>query len=468
MKAKWLPISAAVALALGSVSASAVDFHGYARSGLNYASDGGNAYCSGTGTSGYLVGRLGNECNTYVELGLSQEVFNKANNKFTVNTLTVWRTYEDNIDYQGNSWQAIGGSGGGWGGQQASLREIWSGYEMPSGMQIWAGKRYYQRKDIHIMDYYYLNNGGTGFGVENIAVGNLGSVSVALIKNQADGSTIEFYDRGKPVVIGQSKDVNSWKLDARWNGIPLWSDASLDVAMIYGWQNVDDANKQKGIKANNAFLGHIELTQGNFFGGFNKVVFQYGHDGFMDLGSLNGGNHSGDNIVPSAKGSGFRLIDWGVIEQPKWNLGYAVMASHLNVYDENEDEGGKGWSHNTGNDYAFVIRPAYKWSDFTSTVLEFGYTNLTNHYRENSYNEVNGKKPMDKDRVKMTKLTLAQQWTPGSHFWARPSIRVFGSWQSGDLMNYKRAHVGMSKNSDGTWTGKNHQFVFGAQVEAWW
>ena len=50
-------------------------------------------------------------------------------------------------------------------------------------MQIWAGKRYYQRKDIHIMDYYYLNNGGTGFGVENIAVGNLGSVSVALIKN---------------------------------------------------------------------------------------------------------------------------------------------------------------------------------------------------------------------------------------------------------------------------------------------
>ena len=150
--------------------------------------------------------------------------------------------------------------------------------------------------------------------------------------------------------------------------------------MIYGWQNVDDANKQKGIKANNAFLGHIELTQGNFFGGFNKVVFQYGHDGFMDLGSLTGGNHSGDNIVPSAKGSGFRLIDWGVIEQPQWNLGYAVMASHLNVYDENEDEGGKGWSHNTGNDYAFVIRPAYKWSDFTSTVLEFGYTNLTNHY----------------------------------------------------------------------------------------
>ena len=31
MKAKWLPLSAAVALAFASVSASAVDFHGYMR-----------------------------------------------------------------------------------------------------------------------------------------------------------------------------------------------------------------------------------------------------------------------------------------------------------------------------------------------------------------------------------------------------------------------------------------------------
>ena len=32
------------------------------------------------------------------------------------------------------------------------------------------------------MDFYYLNNSGTGFGVENIAVGNLGSLSFAVVK----------------------------------------------------------------------------------------------------------------------------------------------------------------------------------------------------------------------------------------------------------------------------------------------
>ena len=95
-----------------------------------------------------------------------------------------------------------------------SLREAWAGYEMPSGIQLWAGKRYYQRKDIHIMDYYYLNNSGNGFGVENIDTG-LGSVSVAIIKHQ---SGIDGAGDG-------DKDRNSWKLDARWSGttvIWLW------------------------------------------------------------------------------------------------------------------------------------------------------------------------------------------------------------------------------------------------------
>ena len=171
-------------------SASAVDFHGYMRSGLNYATQGGDAYCFGNGTTGHLLGRLGDECDTFAELSLSQEVYNKANNKFTVNTLVAYGTYDSDADkpqydYQGNSWQGeSAGSGSAWSGQRLSLREAWAGYEMPSGMQLWAGKRYYQRKDIHIMDFYYLNNSGTGFGVENIPVGsNLGSLSFAIIKH---------------------------------------------------------------------------------------------------------------------------------------------------------------------------------------------------------------------------------------------------------------------------------------------
>lgn len=40
MKAKWLPIAAAVTAALASQAAFAVDFHGYFRSGVGVSGDG--------------------------------------------------------------------------------------------------------------------------------------------------------------------------------------------------------------------------------------------------------------------------------------------------------------------------------------------------------------------------------------------------------------------------------------------
>ena len=123
------------------------------------------------------------------------------------------------------------------------------------GAQIWAGKRFYQRKDIHILDFYYLNDSGTGAGIENIPVGNLGQAAFAVIKQQIDenaGDTTwtfsgknvgvqQFKDNeGKPIdgqydvngtgnLSANYKTLNArdvYKFDLRWNGIPLWKDAS--------------------------------------------------------------------------------------------------------------------------------------------------------------------------------------------------------------------------------------------------
>ena len=442
------------------------------RAGLNYATQGGSAWCYGNGGAvGHLLGRLGDECDTYAEISLSQEVYNKANNKFTVHTLVAYGTYEagagvEQYDMQGNAAQWNGKPGGrngwlgqgGWAGQHMSLREAWAGYEMPSGMQLWAGKRFYQRKDIHIMDYYYLNNSGYGFGLENVSLGNnLGSLSFALIKHQIDLNEESSFEA-----------LNSYTFDARWNGISMWSDASLDIALLYSWENLSESQKNKTpeevglgggypgtMRANHGFLAMIEYTQGNFFGGFNKLSFTYGLNGYDYVGSLSvGGNHAGDFTVPfQERGQGYRLIDWGVIEQAKWNLGYAFIATHKNAADLfGSMEKGANWSHPTGNDYSIVLRPSYKWSDYTSTVLEFGYTNQKNHGWTGLWQVQN-----DKDRVSATKVTLAQQWSPSTQFWARPSIRLFATWFSGDLIDNRK-----------TGLEDNHEVILGAQVEAWW
>ena len=203
----------------------------------------------------------------------------------------------------------------------------------------------------------------------------------------------------------------------------------------------------------------VEYTQGAFFGGFNKLSFTYGHNALQNVGAIMNGNHVGDNVLPyHNRGNGYRFIDWGVVEQGSWNLVYAFLISHMSPSNGVGEDGkyskdwGAGWVHPNGNDYAIVLRPAYKWSDFTSTVLELGWTRQPNYgWFKDSWRLAH------KKHVSATKLTIAQQWSPMTHFWARPSIRVFDSWLSGNYMD-----KALTGNKD------NHEFVLGAQVEAWW
>ena len=393
------------------------------------------------------MGRLGDECDTYAEIALTQEVFNKAKNKFTVNTLVAWGSAEGNWDKQGNSWQGLGKGGdragengdSAWNGQRASIREAWAGYTLPMGAQIWAGKRFYQRKDIHILDFYYLNDSGTGAGIENIPVGNLGQAAFAVIKQQIDENGVNTRD--------------TYKIDTRWNGIPLWKDASLDLAMIWGLPSTTDKQKEAAgtnpsesdLSSNSGVILMAEYTQGNFFGGFNKLSVSYGTDGFSYAGVLNGGNHLGDSYAPGDADSwGIRVIDWGLIEQDKWNLGYSFMGAYKHADQPH-------WSHPNGHDYSFVIRPAYKWSNFTSTVFEAGYTTQKN-------TGWNGWANPDDDHVDAYKFTLAQQFSPMTTFWARPSIRFYVSYLGGSLMD--KGVTGFYDH-DG-------EVSIGAQAEAWW
>ena len=294
MKANWLPLSAAVALALSSVAASAVDFHGYFRAGAQASTQGGEVYCLGNGNKGHMVGRLGDECDTYAELTLNQEVYNKANNKWTVNTLVAYGTAEGNRDLQGDSWQGVGGTGP-WNGQRLSIRELWTGYQTDAGYQIWAGKRFYQRKDIHLLDLYYLNNSGYGAGIEGIDVG-MGNLAFAVTKWANDGTSD--YNR------------NVYKLDARWNGIPVGPLGNLDASVIYALpfiseqQEANAAGDARTNRANSGALVTLDLNtavNSDSVNLMNHFVVQYGTNGFGYIGSND--NHAGDNYTSAASRS---------------------------------------------------------------------------------------------------------------------------------------------------------------------
>ena len=454
MKINWLPLAAAVALAAGSVSASAVDFHGYFRAGAQLSTHGGEVYCLGNGNVGHKVGRLADECDTYGEGALSQEVYNKANSKFTVNTLFAYGSTEGYRDLQGNSWQGVG-SDGPWGGQRLSFREMYAKYDTADGYSIWAGKRFYQRKDIHIMDFYYLNNSGHGTGIENIDIG-AGNLNFAVIKWANDGT--DDYNR------------NVYKLDARWNAIPVGF-GTLDASVIYGFPAISDKQKDAakdnpGANSGNSgvllTLDHAS-TVGNADGSFslmNHLIFQWGTNGFGYVGTY--GNHAGDNYTPDVDITGVRLIDWGTMDfGSDIDIGYSLFWSHL----DNGKNHAKGatWTYTrSGWEYSIVVRPEYKWTEYTRTTLELGYSQMKTTDWVTVTDPITHTTKYDNPDA--YKFTLAQQFTPGKGFWSRPAIRFYASYLGGKQF----AHGWNTNYSEMNASGHNHQFTFGTQVEAWW
>ena len=321
MKINWLPLAAAVAFAAGSVSASAVDFNGYFRAGAQVNADRGEVYCLGTGADGHKVGRLGDECDTYGEIALGQNVYDKAGSKFSIHTLLAYGTTEGNRDLQGNSWQGVGAAASNpWQGQRISFREVYAKYDTDGGYSIWSGKRFYRRKDIHIMDFYYLNNSGYGAGIEGINAGN-GNLNFAVVKWANDGTAD--YNR------------NVYKLDARWDGINLGSVGALDASVIYAIPVISkqQKNASDNARANQSNSGAlITLDLGSNFGSDiivnNHAVAQWGSNGFAYVGAYK--NHAGDNYTPDVDANGVRLIDWGTLDWgSNFDLGYSFLWAHL-------------------------------------------------------------------------------------------------------------------------------------------
>lgn len=454
MKAKWLPIAAAVTAALASQAAFAVDFHGYFRSGVGVSGDGDMVKYNVN-----KVGRLGNENDTYGEVQLGQEVFNKDGKTFYVDSMFAMASNGSN-DWEGTGTVCNFDAKQCNGDSDFALRQFNVQAKGLLGFApeatLWAGKRYYQRHDIHISDFYYWNISGAGAGIEGIQAGP-GKVSFAWVRNDRSAADVfgQYTKTGvnkKPVLDAngnptgnyvedptytKNEDVNVNTLDLRYAGIPLWSEASLELGVDYALVNETEA--QKPLKNNNMKDGVMltaELTQG-ILGGFNKTVLQYGTEGYSKNFAFYGdGSWYGAEAKDGA--DGFRIINHGVI-----SLGDSWDLSHQVVYGI----GNEMWD---GNDkyetFSVVARPVYKWTDTVKTIFEAGYHKDTATPLSGSDSSTDGQK-----------YTVAQAFAAGKGFWARPEIRVFASYltvgDQGTPFN--------SGKDDNTWN-------FGVQAEAWW
>ena len=423
---KQVPLAIAVAAGILSAQAGAVDFKGYARSGIGWTGSGGEQQCfQATGAQSKY--RLGNECETYAELKLGQEVWKEGDKSFYFDTNVAYSVAQQ------NDWEATDPAF-----REANVQGK-NLIEWLPGSTIWAGKRFYQRHDVHMIDFYYWDISGPGAGIENIDLG-FGKLSLAATRSSESGGSGTFADRDKFGNRVYDNIVPNDVFDVRLAGLETNPGGTLELGVDYGHTNIpDDYSLQPGASKDGWMLT-AEHTQ-SMLKGFNKFVLQYATDSMTSSGK---GVPQGGSI--NNDGSMWRVLDHGAISLgDSWDLMYVGMYQDI---DRDNNNGTQWWT--------VGVRPMYKWTPIMSTLMEIGYDNV--------------KSQRTSDRNSQYKVTLAQQWQAGDSIWSRPAIRVFATYAKWDeKWGYNDSGVAYNDTSAKTFSrGDSDEWTFGAQMEIWW
>ena len=428
-----VPLALAIAAGIMSAQAGAVDFKGYARSGIGWTGSGGEQQCfQATGAQSKY--RLGNECETYAELKLGQEVWKEGDKSFYFDTNVAYSVSQQ------NDWESTSPAF-----REANVQGK-NLIEWLPGSTIWAGKRFYQRHDVHMIDFYYWDISGPGAGIENIDLG-FGKLSLAATRSSESGGSATFADRDANGDRVYDNIVPNDVFDVRLAGLETNPGGTLELGVDYGHTNIpDDYYLQPGA-SKDGWLFTAEHTQ-SMMKGFNKFVLQYGTDSMTSNGKGIPQGGSVDN-----DGSMWRVLDHGAITlADRWDLMYVGMYQNI---DRDNNNGTEWWT--------VGVRPMFKWTPIMSTLLEVGYDNVKSQRTD--------------EKNSQYKITLAQQWQAGDSIWSRPAIRVFATYAKWD------EKWGYANNSDTGYTsgvaysdtsaktfsrGDNDEWTFGAQMEIWW
>lgn len=431
---KQVPLAIAVAAGILSAQAGAVDFKGYARSGIGWTGSGGEQQCfQATGAQSKY--RLGNECETYAELKLGQEVWKEGDKSFYFDTNVAYSVSQQ------NDWESTSPAF-----REANVQGKNLIDALP-GSTIWAGKRFYQRHDVHMIDFYYWDISGPGAGIENIDLG-FGKLSLAATHSSEAGGSATFADRGALGNRIYDNLVPNDVFDVRLAQMQVNEGGTLEFGVDYGHTNIpDDYYLQPGA-SKDGWMFTAEHTQ-SMLKGFNKFVLQYATDSMTSNGK---GRPEGGSI--NNNGDMWRVLDHGAISLgDSWDLMYVGMYQDINLDNNN---GTKWWT--------VGVRPMYKWTPIMSTLLEVGYDNVKSQKTDDTNSQY--------------KITLAQQWQAGDSIWSRPAIRVFATYAkwdekwgyaNGDSGAGYDSGIAYSDTSAKTFSrGDSDEWTFGAQMEIWW
>ncbi|WP_441254021.1 carbohydrate porin [Aeromonas sp. A600556] len=374
---------------------------------------------------GYGNYRLGNEMNWW-ELGFKAD---------------LWRQEEAYFDFtyyigSGDKWSDVG------------TLQVWSSAHniLPSlpGAVVWAGERFYQRHEVHMIDVKYWDVSNKGFGIENIDVSG---TKLHLAYFTPESSYNALGENG-----AYHDEIRSLHhFDVRLSDINISSGAHITLGLNYVFAQNDHFEQfdNKGypnqdITDSGAMLSM--LYQQKWALGSNTLAMQYGIDGLAGgLMSAEGASAVKYAIGVDHDGSSFRVINHGdLFFNDKWSALYSIAYQSLEL----DNEYGSDW-------FSAGMRPQYSWNDFTATALEIGYERV----KAQNGSGVNN----------FSKVTLAQMFQAGRSVWARPNLRLFATYAELDNEWSRQGDVyGKPVKLTGDKAGSQNEATFGFNIEVWW
>ncbi|QIO06457.1 maltoporin [Acinetobacter shaoyimingii] len=395
MKTKIITSTLGATILTTSQLVTALETNGYFRTGIGATDNGGTQECF------RLIGahskyRLGNECEQYAELAATQNLveFSDGSKIDIKGMLQLYNQYDQSLTFNGDNGFT-------------RLREIyleWKNVPFLNGGNFWAGRRYYNRNDIHMTDFFYWNQSGTGFGIDRYKFDDF---ALSYVFSRKDNAFQENYINRHDLTV-QDIQLN-------------------DKNTLNGGVSYIDA-KNKGLAVT------LQLVTSDVLNGKNTVAVQYGEGPGTAL------SHTGDFHL-TRKNKTFRVLD--VLDWESDNKIFNGQAQILYQVNRNENTDDTKW-FSAGSRTSYVVKEHFKITG------EVGYDQISD--KNQTYN--------------LSKITIAPTWSlKGTGYNDRPELRLFYTyafWNDNEQMRRDSVHP------DSRFFNTSHGSNIGIQLEHWW
>lgn len=308
-----------------------------------------------------------------------------------------------------------------------------------SPLKLWAGRRYYKRRDIHLNDYFYMNLKGDGFGVRDIPLGFGDLVYTYLQMYDTPANVGLSWPEHK--VAMRNHEIGLYNLRSNPGGVVMldWRHAAVDGGSFAG------SGGPLEVQSAGGWAFSAQHRQQGWMGGTNTVALQYGRGAArsawttpVESAAALARLTSPASAAALEAAETWRLVDFHLYEGQKWAMQSAFIweKRHSARFD--------------GSDLTWLsagARPMWFIGGAWRLVGEAGYDRIVNHAAAT--------------RGGLWKVTAAIEWADAPGYFSRPALRAYltrAGWSEAF-----RGQIG------GTVFGNDSRgWSTGIQMESWW